>query len=42
MIITTAEESKQLDREAMEIWGLPEKVLMENAGASLTLSLIHI
>ena len=36
MIITTAEESKQLDREAMEIWGLPEKVLMENAGASLT------
>ena len=36
MIITTAEESKQLDREAMETWGLPEKVLMENAGASLT------
>ena len=36
MIITTAEESKQLDREGMEIWGFPENVLMENAGASLT------
>ena len=32
MIITTAEESKQLDREGMEIWGFPENVLMENAG----------
>lgn len=35
MILTTAEESRKLDRAAMEEYGLPEAVLMENAGASL-------
>ncbi len=35
MILTTAEESRRLDRCAMEEFGLPEAVLMENAGASV-------
>lgn len=34
MILTTAEESRKLDRLAMEKYGLPEEVLMENAGAA--------
>lgn len=35
MILTTADESRLLDRRAMEDYGLPEAVLMENAGASV-------
>ena len=35
MIVTTAEESRSLDRSVMEKYGLPEDVLMENAGASV-------
>ena len=35
MILTTAEESRAIDQEAMHIYGLPEAVLMENAGASV-------
>lgn len=45
MILTTSEESRLLDQRAMTEYGLPESVLMENAGASvvqLMLSLIHI
>lgn len=35
MILTTTEESRALDKRAMEDYGLPEMVLMENAGASV-------
>lgn len=35
MILTTAAESRKLDHIAMEAYGLPEAVLMENAGASV-------
>lgn len=35
MIVTTAEESRSLDRSVIEKYGLPEDVLMENAGASV-------
>ena len=35
MILTDTEESRRLDKRAMEDWGLPEMVLMENAGASV-------
>ena len=35
MILTTTEESRKLDQRAMEDYGLPEAVLMENAGASV-------
>lgn len=35
MILTTTEESRKLDRKAMEEYGLPEAVLMENAGRSV-------
>lgn len=34
MIITTAEEARQLDKKAMDI-GLTEEVLMENAGRAV-------
>lgn len=35
MILTTSEESRLLDQRAMTEYGLPESVLMENAGASV-------
>lgn len=35
MIITTAEEAKNLDEKVMNEWGLSEEVLMENAGSSV-------
>ena len=35
MILTTTEESRALDRTAMEEYGLPEAVLMENAGRAV-------
>ena len=35
MILTTTEEARALDKEAMEGYGLPEAVLMENAGAAI-------
>ena len=35
MILTTSEESRLLDQRAMTEYGLPEAVLMENAGASV-------
>lgn len=35
MILTTAKESRAIDQEAMHTYGLPEAVLMENAGASV-------
>lgn len=35
MILTTTAESRAIDQEAMTIFGLPEAVLMENAGASV-------
>ncbi len=35
MILTSTEESRALDKRAMEDWGFPEMVLMENAGASV-------
>ena len=35
MILTTSEESRILDQRAMTEYGLPEAVLMENAGASV-------
>ena len=33
--ITTADESRSLDREAMKSYGFPEAVLMENAGSDV-------
>lgn len=35
MILTTTAEARALDKEAMESYGLPEAVLMENAGAAV-------
>lgn len=35
MILTTASESRAIDQEAMNGYGIPEAVLMENAGASV-------
>lgn len=35
MIVTTAEESKAIDKAAMEEGQLPEEVLMENAGSAV-------
>lgn len=35
MILTTTEESRAIDQEAMAVYGLPEAVLMENAGAAV-------
>lgn len=35
MILTTAEEARKLDEMAMKDYGIPEMVLMENAGSSV-------
>lgn len=35
MILTKTEESKLLDSMAMKEYGIPEMVLMENAGSSV-------
>ena len=35
MILTTAEEARKLDEIAMKDYGIPEMVLMENAGSSV-------
>lgn len=35
MILATAEESRQIDRRAMEQFGIPEAALMESAGAAV-------
>lgn len=35
MILTSTEEARALDKAAMGPWGLPEAVLMENAGAAV-------
>ncbi len=41
MILTSTEESRTLDKRAMEDYGLPEMVLMENAGASVVALTAH-
>lgn len=35
MLLATTEEARRLDRRAMEEYGIPEAVLMENAGSSV-------
>ena len=36
------EQARQLDRQAMDMWGIPGIVLMENAGRSVADEVTHV